>query len=267
MTLSTLIHASAREIAAGFSLIQKAELTFSLILAQNFISAIHSHANDPILSTKRIQNESIFSTFIQQFEMSSDSNLEKRREQNRRAQRKHRAKVQELIRLRRKGEGGCQEVEKGKGVDKGFTTIPNSDTKKNINDDQIDFSNFIQSLLVRAMSPIQSSKICLPRFQLVQALYTNAERMGVSTPILTNYWSISTIQLGWKNKLMNKNHSQNQILDSIHSKEPLHQSSKTCLTVQDHESIEHWRFDRIPQNMFPTSAQLTIEHHPYIDCF
>jgi Domain of unknown function (DUF3425) len=172
--------------------------------------------------------------------------LERRREQNRKAQRKHRSKVRELIKSR--SNQGSSETSETSLISSSI--IFRSDSPNEV-------ETFIPSLLLSASSPVKSSRICLPRLQLVQALNNNAERMGIPNTILTNYWSISTIQQGWQNK----SNQDYQIQPT-----PNESRSKTCLTVEDYQSISTWRFDRIPENMLPNQAQLSIEHHPYIDC-
>lgn len=220
--------------------------------------------------------------------MSTSKALEVRREQNRIAQRKHRSKMRELIRSRsnqiyennntklpqRKTLDASRSMTKSK--EEGLaSSSPLSENKSERNSSQVssikystgiiadtvDKSTFIHTLLLYATSPVQSSNICLPRFQLAQALSNNAERIGIPNNILTNYWSISTIQEGWER---NKEKVYFQMDNS--SKSTNIKRLQTCLTVEDDFSASQWKFDRVPKNMLPTAAQLCIEHHPYIDC-
>ncbi|PWN31514.1 uncharacterized protein FA14DRAFT_88208 [Meira miltonrushii] len=167
--------------------------------------------------------------------------LEKRREQNRKAQRKHRSKVRELIKSRTNQDGA---------------KLTEEESEQSLVSSSIIFGD-------NNAECIQSSQICLPKFQLAQALSKNAERMGIPDSVLTNYWSISTIQQGWESS---PKKDQTQIVSNFIPANINIKHSKTCLTVEDHQSISNWKFDRIPQNMLPTPAQLSIEHHPYIDC-
>lgn len=197
------------------------------------------------------------------------ANLEKCREQNRKAQRKHRSKVRELIRSR-SHQNSTESIAKSTFLDEegseqiliSSSIVKNGECSTNTFSDQKK-DTFIQSLLLCAISPVQSSSICLPKLQLVNALNSNAERMGIPNKVLTNYWSISTIQQEWKS---DPKSDKNQIRTTVMPENENIKRSKTCLTVEENQNIANWRFDRIPQNMLPTPAQLSIEHHPYIDC-
>lgn len=192
---------------------------------------------------------------------SMSATLEKRREQNRKAQRKHRSKVRELIKSR-SNQSGPRLADEGSEHNLVSSNIifENKIAGCSTSASPLQPDSLIHSLLLRASSPVQSSQICLPKFHLAQALSENAERMGIPNNVLTDYWSISTIQQGWESNVKEEQ-TQMFIPTNINVKR-----SKTCLTVEDYQSISNWKFDRIPSNMLPTPAQLSIEHHPYIDC-
>lgn len=138
-------------------------------------------------------------------------------------------------------------------------------------------------------APTISRDFYMPGMHFSRAIFQNARRLGLSMRLLRDHNAVSYVGKDWpryeKNikragsprppNILASNTVELRNRGSVPLESPATRSSREpeIATASPPPTRDEWdkqienqlRWDRVPNNMYPTEEQLNIEHHPYID--